>query len=74
MLRQLFAQAKSDNYASLCPLLHPDSDEEGPFRFECDDLEVKLSPRSREREASNIASDATFDNLVMEVCQYMSVL
>lgn len=43
------------------------SDEEGPFRFDCNALEVKLSPRSRELEAGNSASDAMFEALVAEV-------
>lgn len=45
------------------------SDDEGPFRFDCNSLEVKLSPRSRERETSNAAADATFETLVTEVCE-----
>lgn len=43
------------------------SDDEGPFRFDCNALEVKLSPRSRERETSNAAADATFEALLAEV-------
>lgn len=44
------------------------SDEEGPFHFDCNALEVKLSPRSREREVDMAASDATFEAMVTEVC------
>ena len=42
-------------------------EDEGPFRFDCDDLEVKLSPRSREREDSNTASSSALNALVTEV-------
>lgn len=56
----------------VCPLCncsgHAGSDDEGPFRFDCNALEVKLSPRSRERETCNAAADATFEALLAEVC------
>lgn len=47
-------------------------DEDGPFRFDCNALEVKLSPRSREREADNTAADATFEALATEVRVFLS--
>lgn len=43
------------------------SDEEGPFQFNCNALEVTLSPRAREREVGNTAFDVTFEALVTEV-------
>lgn len=46
---------------------HGGSDDEGPFRFDCNALEVKLSPRSRERDTSNAAAGATLEALVTEV-------
>ncbi|CAM9903323.1 unnamed protein product [Scytosiphon promiscuus] len=47
--------------------VHGGSDDEGPFRFDCKSLEVKLSPRSRERETDNSAADATFEALLEEL-------
>lgn len=46
---------------------HVGSDDEGPFRFDCNALEVKLSPRSRQRETGNAAADATFEALLADV-------
>lgn len=52
--------------------LHVSGDEDGPFRFDCNALEVKLSPRSREREADNTAADVTFEALATEVRVFCS--
>lgn len=41
--------------------------EEGPFRFDCDALEVQLSPLSRQREAGDVASNATLEAILTEV-------
>lgn len=46
---------------------HAGSDDEGPFRFDCNALEVQLSPRSRERETTNTAADEEFNSLLAEV-------
>lgn len=45
---------------------HAGSDDEGPFRFDCNALEVQLSPRSRQRETSNTAADEEFNSLLAE--------
>ncbi|CAM9413692.1 unnamed protein product [Ectocarpus fasciculatus] len=46
---------------------HAGSDDEGPFRFDCNALEVQLSPRSRERETTNTAADEEFNSLLAEL-------
>ncbi|CAM9795466.1 unnamed protein product [Ectocarpus sp. 6 AP-2014] len=46
---------------------HAGSDDEGPFRFDCNALEVQLSPRSRQRETSNTAAEEEFNSLLTEL-------